>query len=178
MSPAQTGFAAAVAVTVQTTLAWSVSGNVVNLDLPLVVVVLAALSGGPLAGLWTGTATGLAQDVLSGGIVGVSGLCKCVAGVAVGLAGERLLITTTWQRSLVAAAATLIHAGCFFGTYAFIPTAAPIGGWPEVAAQAVANAVAASIAIAAVGPLRRWPTAAKRRRPGLAAGRWRNRYAP
>ena len=104
MSPAQVATAAAAAVTVQTTLAWSVSGTVVNLDLPLVVVVLAALSGGPLAGLWTGTATGLAQDVLSGGIVGVSGLCKCVAGVAVGLAGEKLLVTTTWQRSLVAAA--------------------------------------------------------------------------
>lgn len=178
MSPAQVALAAAAAVTVQTTLAWSVSGTVVNLDLPLVVVVLAALAGGPLAGLWTGTATGLAQDVLSGGIVGVSGLCKCVAGVAVGLAGERLLVTTTWQRSLVAAAATLLHAGCFFGAYALIPTATPIGGWTEVAVQAVANAVAASIVIGAVGPVRRWRRSAQRPRPGPAAGLWRSRYAP
>ena len=178
MSPAQVALAAAAAVTVQTTLAWSVSGTVVNLDLPLVVVVLAALAGGPLAGLWTGTATGLAQDVLSGGIVGVSGLCKCVAGVAVGLAGERLLVTTTWQRSLVAAGATLLHAGCFFGTYALIPAATPIGGWTEVAAQAVANAVAASIVIGAVGPVRRWRRSAQRPRPGPAAGLWRSRYAP
>ena len=178
MSAAQAGLAAAAAVTVQTTLAWSVSGAVVNVDLPLVVVVLAALSGGPLAGLWTGAATGLAQDVLSGGIVGVSGLCKCVAGVAVGLAGERLLVTTTWQQSLVAAAATLLHAGCFFGIYALIPTATPIGAWTDVAVQAAANALAAGIAIGAVEPLRRSPALAQRRRPGPVAERWRNRYAP
>ncbi|MDE2905603.1 MAG: hypothetical protein OXQ28_05910, partial [Acidobacteriota bacterium] len=104
--------------------------------------------------------------------------CKCVAGVAVGLAGEKLLVTTTWQRSLVAAGATLLHAGCFFGTYALIPTATLIGGWTEVAVQAVANAVAASIVIGAVGPVRRWQGPAQRRRSGPVAERWRSRYAP
>ena len=178
MSPARIGLAAAGAVTVQTTLAWTVSGTVVNVDLPLVVVVMAALSGGPRAGLWTGTATGLAQDVLSGGIVGVSGLCKSVAGVAVGLAGERLLVTATWQRSLVVAAATLLHAGCFFGTYALIPRAAPIGSGADVAVQAVANALAASVAIGVVGPVRRWPALARRRRAELTTNRWRTGYAP
>ncbi len=178
MSPARIGLAGAAAVTVQTTLAWSVSGTAVNLDLPLVVVVLAALSRGPLTGLWTGTVAGLAQDVLSGGIVGVSGLCKSVVGVAAGIAGERLIVTTTWQRSLVAAVATVFHAGCFFGTYAFIPAATPIGGWTDVAVQAAANALAAAAAAGIVRRARRGSGRAPYRRPALAAGRWRTKHAP
>ena len=98
--------------------------------------------------------------------------------VAVGLAGERLLVTTTWQRSLVVAAATLLHAGFFFGTYALIPTASPIGGWTDVAVQAVANALLAGVAIGVAGSVRRWPALAGHGRAGLTTDRWRTRYSP
>lgn len=179
MRPAEVALAAVAAVTVQTTLAWSVSGTtVVNLDLSLVVVVLAALSGGPLAGLWSGAATGFAQDVLSGGIVGVSGLSKCVVGVVAGLVGARLLVTALWQQGLVTAAATFFHAGFFFGIYALISNPAPIIGWRNVADQAVANALAAGVAAGIVGPLWRWPQIARRRRAQPPLERWRSRYAP
>lgn len=178
MSPARIGFAAAAAVVLQTTLAWFVSGTAANLDLPLVVVVLAALSHGRLAGLWTGTATGLAQDVLSGGIFGVNGLCKSLAGVAAGFAGEKLLLETSWQQGLLVAAATLLHAGCFFGIYALIPAATPSGGWTDVAAQAVANAAAGSVAAGVAGHVRRRPAPARRRRVRPAAERRRAGHAP
>ena len=176
MSAAQVGLATAAAVAAQTALAWSVTGAAVNLDLPLVVVVLAAISGGSLTGLWTGTAAGLAQDVLSGGIVGVNGLCKSVVGVAAGLAGERLLLTTAWQRSLMLAAATALHAVCFFGTYAFISTTTPIGDWPDVGAQAVANALAGALAVGMAGHVRRRRRRAPRR-GAPAPARWRTGYA-
>ena len=178
MSAAQIAFAAAVAVTAQTSLAWLLSGTVVNLDLPLVVVVLAGLSRGALGGLWTGTAAGFAQDLLSGGLVGVSGLCKSVVGVAAGLAGERLLVTAVWQWSLILAAATFVHAACFFGTYVFIPATTPIGGWPDVAAQAVANALAGGVVlgIARTVPWRRPP--GRRVRTGFTVGQWRTNHAP
>ncbi len=178
MSAAQIGFAAAAAVTAQTTLAWSVSGTAANLDLPLVVVVLAGLSRGPLTGLWIGTAAGLAQDVLSGGIVGVSGLCKSVVGVAAGVAGERLLVTAVWQRSLILVAATFVHAGCFFGTYVFISVTVPIGGWPEVAVQAVANALAGGVAIGIAENAPPWRRRARRMRSPLAIGGARAKHAP
>ena len=152
MSPAQVGFAAAAAVVLQTTLAWFVSGTAANLDLPLVVVVLAALSHGRLAGLWTGTATGLAQDVLSGGILGVNGLCKSLAGVAAGFAGEK--------------------------TYALIPAATPSGGWTDVAAQAAANAVAGSVAAGVAGHVRRRPPPTRRRRVRPITERRRAGHAP
>lgn len=175
MSPAQIGLTIAAAVTVQTTLAWSVGGTAVNLDLPLVVVVLAALSRGPLTGLWTGTAAGFAQDLLSGGIIGVSGLCKCVVGVAAGMAGERLLVTGGWRRSLVLVGATFVHAVCFFGIYALIPATTPIGGWPDVGMQAAANALAGGVAIAAAW---RWRRRTRGGRDRLVIGRWRAGHAP
>ena len=177
MSAAQVGFAAAAAVLVQTTLAWSVSGASPNLDLPLVVVVLAALSRGPLAGLWSGTAVGFAQDVLSGGIIGVTGLCKSVVGLAAGVAGERLLVNTAWRRGLVVAVATFVHAGCFFGAYALVPATTPIGGWRDVGVQALVNGLAGCVA---VGIANRWgPWRPPRRRPaGWTVGQWREKHAP
>ena len=69
------------AVAGQTTYALFCQWMSANVDFPLVVVVFAALSGGPVVGLWTGVAAGLAQDLLSGGIVGVSGLAKSLVGV-------------------------------------------------------------------------------------------------
>ena len=176
MSALQIVVAGAAAVAVQTALAWSVSGTVANLDLPLVVVVLAALSRGPLAGLWTGTAVGFFQDVLSGGIVGVSGLCKSVVGVAAGVAGERLLVTASWQRGLVVLAATFVHAGCFFGTYALVPTT-PIGSWTDVAVQGVANALVGGVAIGIAGSVPRWRGQKRHVRNGLETGRWRMKPA-
>ena len=176
MSALQIVIAGAAAVAVQTALVWSVSGTVANLDLPLVVVVLAALSRGPLVGLWTGTAVGFFQDVLSGGIVGVSGLCKSVVGVAAGVAGERLLVTASWQRGLVVLAATFVHAGCFFGTYALVPTI-PIGSWTDVAVQGVANALVGSVAIGIAGNVPRWHRQQRHLRNGLETGRWRMKPA-
>ena len=67
-------------------------------DLVLVVVVYTALSRGPAAGVWTGTAAGLLQDVLSGGIVGVSGLAKCLTGAVVGLSGTRFFVGNSVSR--------------------------------------------------------------------------------
>ena len=177
MSALQIGFAGAAAVSVQTALAWSVNGTAANLDLPLIVVVLAALAHGPLAGLWTGTAVGLFQDVLSGGIVGVSGLCKSVVGVAAGVAGERLLVTASWQRGLILVVATFVHAGCFFATYALIPAATPIGSWPDVATQGVANALVGGVAIGVAGNLPRVRRQKRRGRSGLELGRWRAGHA-
>ena len=56
-------------VTVQTTSARIFNLTFSNIDLPLVVVVLTSLSGGPIVGLWVGTLAGFLQDVMSGGLV-------------------------------------------------------------------------------------------------------------
>lgn len=134
------GLALAVALALQTTLAGAVVGSV-QLDLVLVVVVYVALAAGPVAGLWTGTLGGLAQDTLSGGIVGVSGLTKTVVGFVVGQVGSQFIVEQPWYRFAIYFAATLVHAFCFLGLYAVLGS----GGWrvpvAGVFAQALGNAI-------------------------------------
>ena len=173
MRATRIGIAVAVAVAAQTTYALFVNGMSANVDFPLVVVVFAALSGGPVVGLWTGVAAGLAQDLLSGGIVGVSGMAKSLVGFAVGAVGAQFMLTGIWHRVLVLVAATIVHALCFVGVYGLIPTTGPTVMWTDVPVQGVANAAAG---IVAIGVLEHAPGVwdrMRRRRRGFAARRWR-----
>ena len=77
MKTSQIAFALFVALLVQTTLVGVVAQQT-PVDLVLIVVVFAALAGGPVVGLWTGTFGGLVQDILSGGVIGASGLAKTI----------------------------------------------------------------------------------------------------
>ena len=75
-----------------------------NVDLLLVAVVFAGLTGGPLAGLWTGTAGGLAQDLLSGGILGVNGLAKSLVGAWAGWMSVQFITFQAWRRAVIVCA--------------------------------------------------------------------------
>ena len=73
------------ALAVQTTmLPFALAGRG-HVDLVLVVVIYAALQFGPATGLLTGALAGMAQDALSGGVIGVGGIAKTI----VGLPGRR-----------------------------------------------------------------------------------------
>lgn len=165
--------AVAVAVAAQTTYALFVNGTSANVDFPLVAVVFAALLGGPVVGLWTGVAAGLVQDLLSGGIVGVSGLAKSLVGFAVGVVGSQFMLAGLWHRVLVLVIATIMHAVCFVGVYVLIPAAGPMVMWTDVLMQGVANAF---VGIVVYGVIKHAPGMWKRMRHGrreLAVRRWR-----
>lgn len=134
----------------QTTL---LSGFVdVNCDLILIVVVFSALSRGHLVGLWAGAVSGFAQDVLSGGIIGVSGLAKSLAGVLAGLAGSQFLISTIWHRVTVLMAASIFHVVCFMGVYLLIGQANVSTLIPLALEQALLNGlIGALILLVAAG---------------------------
>ena len=59
-------------------------------DIPLVVVAMLALRRGPEFGCLAGLGAGLLQDITTGGLLGVQGLTKAVAGFAVGASARRL----------------------------------------------------------------------------------------
>ncbi len=147
------------ALLVQTAFLRILASGPVPVDLVLVVVVFTGLSRGPVAGLWTGTAAGLLQDVLSGGIVGVSGLAKCLTGVLVGLSGTRFILAAAVSRFFAYVAASLLHAVCFFGVYMLIDTGAPAASGGFLLTQAVVNGVVGIVAVwlvrAAPGGFRR-----------------------
>jgi len=144
--------AIAVALALQITLARFAIGGDTVVDLVLVVVVYAALAGGPVTGLLAGTAGGLAQDALSGGLVGVGGFAKTLVGFLVGVVGSQFIVAQSLTRFVVFFAATMMHAACFYGLYALIEPR----GFPVIAVltQAIGNGVVgvAAFQVAAMMP--------------------------
>lgn len=140
----------AVALLVQTVMIRVVADGAVPVDLVLVVVVFTALFRGPVVGLWTGTVSGIFQDVLSGGIVGVSGLTKSVIGLLVGIVGAELVVSTIWHRLAVLLAASVFHTLFFLGVHSLLGTMMPTSVISLVLVQAVSNAFSGIISAALV----------------------------
>ena len=138
--------AIALSVTVQTAAGGVFDLTFVNIDIPLVVVVLAALSRGPIVGLWAGTLAGFLQDLMSGGLVGVSGFSKSLIGVTIGFLARRLMHTGYGYRILFIALATIINVVLFVGVYRLIEFATPVVEGVNVLQQGILN-VAAGILI-------------------------------
>lgn len=158
MKAARVLAALAMALALQTTLARYWIGGSAAVDLVVVVVVYVALAAGPVTGLLAGTAGGLAQDALGGGLVGVGGLAKTLVGFLVGVVGAQFIVAQPLSRFVVFFTATLLHAACFYGLYALIEPR----GLPAVAVltEALGNGIVGVAAFQAVGML-----------PGLAAAR-------
>ena len=146
MSAARVGLAIAVALALQTTLARFLVGSGIRLDLVLVVVIYAALTWGPVAGLLSGTVGGIVQDALSGGIIGVSGLAKSTVGFLVGTFGTQFVVVRPVPRFLVFFGATLAHALGFLGLYAMLESPMPSATYGAVLVQAIGNGVSGLVA--------------------------------
>ena len=97
------------ALVAQTTLSGLMVGGTLAVNLVLVAVVYLALAFGPVTGMLAGTFGGLAQDALSGGIVGIGGLTKTAVGFVVGILGAQFNLSTTVPRLVMFVAATLLH---------------------------------------------------------------------
>ena len=158
MTAARVLVAIAVALALQITLARFAIGGDTVVDLVLVVVVYAALAGGPVTGLLTGTVGGLAQDALGAGLVGVGGFAKTLVGFLVGVVGSQFIVAQPLTRFVVFFAATIVHAATFYGLYALIEPR----GFPAVAVltEAIGNGVVGVVAFQVAAML-----------PGMAAAR-------
>lgn len=116
------------------------AGNVpLWVDLPLVAVVYAALSGGPVAGLLAGTAAGLSQDALGGGVIGIGGMAKSIAGFLAGVVGTQFIVTQTLSRMLVFVGASVLNGTVFMALYAMLGLRHFDRPWLDVTLQAGAN---------------------------------------
>jgi rod shape-determining protein MreD len=135
------------ALLVQTAVVRMVASEELPTDLVLIVVIFAALSRGRVAGLWTGTVGGLLQDMLSGGIIGISGLAKSITGVLVGMAGSRFIIDTVWQHLVMIVLASAFHTVSVLGVYALVG-AAPAATATFVLSRAAAEGVLGITALA------------------------------
>jgi len=165
------GVAAAAAVVLalllQTTVAFSLVGHRAAVDLVLVVVVYIGVVAGPVAGLVAGTAAGLAQDALAGGIVGIGGLAKSVAGFLAGIAATQFIVTGAGHRFVVFFLASLVHAGLFVGFNQLVYPRGFGAPWSIVLTQAAVNGLIGVLAFRTVERAPEWWRRRRLRRSAL-----------
>ena len=128
------------ALALQTALAGFLIGGTVAVDLVLVAVVYVGLRSGRVSGLLAGTLAGLAQDALSSGIVGVSGLAKSLAGFLAGVVGTQFIVAQSMPRFVVFFGATLLNAAVFMGLYTTLDVREFSRPYASIGVQALANA--------------------------------------
>lgn len=163
----------AAGLVLQTSLTRFTVGGGWAIDLVLVAVCFCALAWGPAAGLLAGTLGGLAQDALSGGVLGVGGFSKTLVGFLAGAVGTQFIVAQFVPRLLVFIAGTFVHQLVFWGLYALIeqrPTAVP---WTSVAMQALINAAIGLVVFQIIELAPGFAARRRARRSRLSSGgRW------
>ncbi len=112
--------ALAAALALQTTLAGLTLAARRPSTWSLVAVIYVALAFGPVAGLLAGSAGGLVQDALAGGIVGVGGFSKTLVGFLVGLLGAQFIVSQSLPRLVMFVSGTVVHELCYQALYALV----------------------------------------------------------
>jgi rod shape-determining protein MreD len=139
-----------VAVTLQVTLARFTVGGRWVFDLVLVGVVYSALIWGPVSGMLAGTIGGIIQDLLAGGIVGVGALVKTLVGYAAGVIGAQFVLAKPQARTIIVAAATVVHRLAVLGLNALIEQHWSGVPWAAILGETVLNGLAALVAFQAL----------------------------
>lgn len=134
------------ALAIQTTLAGLTIGGGVSVNLVLVAVVYIALTNGPVAGLLAGSAGGIIQDALAGGIIGIGGLSKTIVGFAVGVLGAQFIVAQPLPRFVIFFGATIVHELCFKTLHSLVESREFSLRWVPLFTLAAVNAVVGIIA--------------------------------
>jgi len=162
--------ALALALLLQTTLAGVSMAGGTRVNLVLVAVIYVALAFGAAAGLLAGTAGGLAQDALAGGIVGVGGLSKTLVGFLVGVLGAQFIVSQPLPRFVMFVGATFLHEVCFQALHALVESRGFTMHYSATLIQAVVNG---GIGIAAFLLVEQGPDLLQRRQSRAAFSRRR-----
>jgi len=134
------------ALALQTTLAGLTIGGGTAVNLVLVAVVYVALAYGPVPGLLAGSAGGIVQDTLAGGIIGIGGLSKTIVGFIVGVLGAQFIVSQTLPRVVMFFGATVLHELCFQALYALVESRPFSLRWLPLVTLAGANALVGIVA--------------------------------
>lgn len=163
----------AAGLVLQTSLTRFTVGGGWALDLVLVAVCFCALMWGPAAGLFAGTLGGLAQDALSGGVLGVGGMSKTLVGFLAGAVGQQFIVAQFVPRLLVFVAGTFVHQLVFWGLYALIDQRATVVPWASVTMQAFINAAIGLLVFQIIELAPGFASRRRARRSRLSSGgRW------
>jgi rod shape-determining protein MreD len=149
------------ALALQTTISGLTMGGARMVNLVVVAIVYVALTFGPVTGLFAGTAGGLAQDALAGGVVGIGSLSKTIIGFVAGLLGAQFIVAQPLPRFVMFVGATIVHEVIFQGLYALIEARAFRLQYAPLLTQAVINA---TVGLTAFFVVEQGPVLLQRRR--------------
>jgi rod shape-determining protein MreD len=138
------------ALALQTTLAGLTMGGGTAVNLVLVAVVFVALVLGPVPGLLAGSAGGIIQDALAGGIIGIGGLTKTIVGFAVGVLGAQFIVSQPLPRFVMFVGATFAHELCFQALQALVEARPFAMQWSATLTQAAVNGLIGILAFQVV----------------------------
>jgi len=127
------------ALALQTTLAGLTIGGATAVNLVLVAVIYVALAFGPVTGLLAGSAGGLVQDALAGGIIGIGGFSKTLVGFVVGVLGAQFIVAQALPRLVMFVSGTIMHELCYQALYALMESRAFRMPWSAALTQAAVN---------------------------------------
>jgi len=130
-----------VALAVQTSLSGLTMSGARLVNLVVVAVVYAALVYGPVTGMMAGTAGGLAQDALAGGIVGIGSLAKTIVGFLAGLFGAQFIVAQPLPRFVMFVSASVLHEVCYQGLTALLEVRGFRLSYGPVLTQAAINGI-------------------------------------
>lgn len=139
-----------IALLFQTTLAgMSLEGGAL-VNFVLIAVVYIALAMGALTGLLAGAVGGLVQDAIAGGVVGIGGMSKTLAGFLVGVLGAQFIVSQPASRFVMFVGATIVHEVCFQSLYALVEGHGLRIAWTTMLTQAAVNGLIGILVFAAV----------------------------
>ena len=149
------------ALALQTTLSGLTNSGARMVNLVVVAVVYASLVYGPVTGMMAGTAGGLAQDALAGGIVGIGSLSKTIVGFLAGVLGAQFIVSQPFPRFVMFVGATALHEVCYQGLFALIEVRPFRLAYAPVLTQAAINGM---VGLAAFFVVEQLPGLLQRRR--------------
>jgi rod shape-determining protein MreD len=142
--------ALAATLVLQATLAGLTIEGATLVNLVLVAVIYVALAFGPVTGMLAGTAGGLVQDALAGGVIGVGGLSKTLIGFIVGVLGAQFIVSQTLPRLVMFVGATFAHELCFQALQSLVEARPFVMQWSTTLTQAVVNGLIGILAFQVV----------------------------
>jgi rod shape-determining protein MreD len=111
-------------------------------DLPLLVTIFFAMARrSPIAGLFTGAAIGLTQDMLGPYPIGIYGIAKTVVGFGASSLGAKLDVENVGARFLVTLVFYFVHAGVYFWVARFMVNLTLHWSWSHGVVACLVNAV-------------------------------------
>ena len=149
------------ALALQTTISGVTLGGARLVNLVVVAVIFVALQYGPVAGLLAGTAGGLVQDALAGGVIGIGGLAKTVVGFLAGLFGAQFIVSQPLPRFVIFVGGTALHEVVFQLLYGLVEARGFRVDTRALLTQAFVNGC---VGLAAFFVLEQMPGLLKRRR--------------